>query len=180
MCNHTHESMCTSLLCAALSCASVPYTLCILIITQLVLREREPWHCLLLLLCVNVYCWHCHLVLFATFPHVFSNQLLSLQITQERLGFQVGSMWRCESTTWGTGGNTPSFKEEFSVLAIHWTSSCPPEVSKDQTSCYISNIITFALPCLGSNAQCCVCSGHFVCVNVYTVHGIPWWGNIHI
>ena len=155
--------------------ASVPYTLCIPITTQLVLRERQPWHCLLPLLCVNVYCWRSHLVMFATFPHAFSNQLLSLQITQERFGFQVGSMWWCESTTCGTGGNTPSFKEEVSV--IHCTCSCPPEVSKDQTSCYI---ITFGLPCLGSNAECCVYCGHFVCINVYTVHWIPWWGNIHI
>ena len=78
----------------------------------------------------------------------------------------TGSMWQCESTTWGTLKNTPSFKEEFSVLFTVPASSSPPEVSKDQPSCYI---ITFGLPCLGSNAECCVCSGHFVSMewNVY-------------
>ena len=104
--------------------------------------------------------------MFATFPHAFSNQLLSLQITQERFGFQVGSMWQCESTTWGTGGNTPSFKEEFSVLFTG-----PVAVlQRSQKTTPLVTLVTLALPCLGSNAECCVCSGHFVCVNVYTVH----------
>ena len=77
----------------------------------------------------------------------------------------TGSMWQCESTTWGSySKNTPSFKEEFSVLFTG-----PVAVlQRSQPSCYM---ITSALSCLGSNAECCLCSGHFVsmeCLQIFT------------
>ena len=58
------------------------------------------------------------------FPMPFQTNCSPLRITQEKHGFQLDSMWHCECITCGTVINTPSFKEEFSVLCNEPIASC--------------------------------------------------------
>ena len=55
-----------------------------------------------------------------------------------------------------------------SVKAQHGVLSRTHHLSRRNSQCYSQDLRSFALLCLGSNAQCCVCCGYFVSIGMFT------------